>query len=430
MGASFVALAITLSMSVGQNDSTIKKDEVDYQNEVFQRWWEADLTWTFDDLPTEGTVPDFRIPYSGHDYPDRAGGTIKSLQKYDQAFHPGELTRIEVQQQQGGQTTATFGRLGRRFASRPATRTVVHRGGPAVAFEAKDTTGFKEPTTQRAGLLGRRSITVQQTPHWHGHCNGWTSAAIRHAEPQTSVTRNGVVFTPADIKGLLAEIYMYRDNEFLGGEDDRMNPALLHVVLANWLGRGSHPVGIETAVGKEKWNYPLYAFKTSHRKISDNEIEVSMNAAYSLSTKQEFDRSQHINKTIYFHYSLELNDDGEIVGGSYYNDSSVLDMLWTGLQPVQGGTAGNDRGNPHLDVKEVLAIWRESVPAELRNKWLNIDPTEEDAIDFIAEDEAADSADEAAPADDSDSGVAGDQNQPSAEDASAIEGTEAIASSD
>jgi len=33
-----------------------------------------------------------------------------------------------------------------------------------------------------------------------------------------------------------------------------------------------------------------------------------------------------------------------------------------------------------LDIKEVLAIWRESVPEELRKKWLNIDPTEEDRL--------------------------------------------------
>jgi hypothetical protein len=54
-------------------------------------------------------------------------------------------------------------------------------------------------------------------PDWSGHCNGWTSAAIRHAEPQQSVVRNGVVFTPSDIKGLLAELYIYNDVEDLSG---------------------------------------------------------------------------------------------------------------------------------------------------------------------------------------------------------------------
>jgi hypothetical protein len=371
MGASILALALTLSVSVGQTSDSIKQEEIDYQNEAFLRWWESDLSRTFDELPTEGQVPDYRIPYSGHDYPDRAGGTIEVLRKYDRAFHRGETVRIETDNQ-----APADGNRRRIFALRPATRT----GGLASSFEYRDTTTFTEPTTERRGLFGLRRVTVQRTPHWHGHCNGWTAAAIRHAEPQTSVTRNGVVFTPADIKGLLAEIYMYRDNEFLGGEDPAMNPGLLHIVLANWLGRGDHPVGIETAVGKEKWNYPLYAFKTSSLKVSDRRVDVRMNANYSQSTKREFDRSQHLAKTIHFHYSLTLNDEGEIIGGSYFNDSARIDMLWTPLHPVQGGKEGNTRGNPHIDVKEVLALWRESVPEELRNKWWNIDPTEEDAI--------------------------------------------------
>ena len=375
MGASILVLALTLSVSVGQTSDSIKQEEMDYQNEAFLRWWESDLAWTFDDLPTDGQVPDFRIPYSGHDYPDRAGGTIEVLRKYDRAFHRGETVRIE------GNQPPTDGNRRRIFAFRPTSRT----GGLASAFESRDTTAFTEPTTERRGLFGLRRVTVQRTPQWHGHCNGWTAAAIRHAEPQSSVTRNGVVFTPADIKGLLAEIYMYRDNEFLGGEDAAMNPGLLHVVLANWLGRGDHPVGIETAVGKEKWNYPLYAFKTSSLKVSDRRVDVRMNANYSQSTKREVDRSQHLAKTIHFHYSLTLNSEGEIIGGSYFNDSARIDMLWTPLQPVQGGEEGNARGNPHIDVKEVLALWRESVPEELRNKWWNIDPTEEDAIGVATE---------------------------------------------
>ncbi|MEX0820228.1 MAG: hypothetical protein WD070_11575 [Pirellulaceae bacterium] len=396
MGTSVVALALTLSACIGQTSNSIKQGEIDYQNEAFLRWWEADLVWTFDDLPAEGQVPEFRVPYSGHDYPDRAGGTIDVLRKYDRAFNTGQTVRFETD----NDAQANGGRR-RIVTMRPATRS----GGLASAFEYNDTTAFTEPSVERRGIFGLRRVTVQQTPHWHGHCNGWTAAAIRHAEPRTSVTRNGVVFTPADIKGLLAEIYMYRDNEFLGGEDDAMNPGTLHVVLANWLGRGSHPVGIETAVGKEKWNYPLYAFKTSSRKVSDREVEVRMNANYSQSTRREVDRSQHLAKTIHFHYSLELDEDGAIVGGSYYNDSARIDMLWTPLHPVQGGTAGNDRGNPHIDVKEVLAIWRESVPEDLRNKWWNIDPTEEDAIGITADESSEETADkdtaDTAPADES-----------------------------
>jgi hypothetical protein len=101
---------------------------------------------------------------------------------------------------------------------------------------------------------------------------------------------------------------------------------------------------------------------------------------YVLNIPREVDKGPQQSRTMYFHYVLDLDGEGKITGGRYYGDSQRVDMLWTALKPVQGGQKGNERGNPHVSVKEVLAIWRESVPEDIRNKWLNVDPTEEDAI--------------------------------------------------
>jgi len=343
MGASSLALAVTIALStIGQTSGRIEEKEVDYLNTSFQRWWGTDIAWRFDDLPTEGGVLRSRIPYTGHDYPDRAGGTVAALGKYDRAFHRGRSL--------------------------------------ATGFERKDTTSQREPTYERRGLFGMRRVRVDRTPGWHGHCNGWTAAAIRHAEPQRSVVRNGVVFTPADIKGLLAEIYMYSPTEFLGGVGYTVNPGTFHVVICNWIGRGSHPVGMETTPGEEKWNYPVYSYACSFAKRSEERVEVRMNVHYTKSTNREYQRTRHVKALMGFHYMLQLNEAGEIIGGQYYPDSAQLDMLWAPLQPVQGGGEENPRGNPHVDVQEVLAIWRESVPEDLRLAWLNIDPTEEDRV--------------------------------------------------
>ncbi len=101
---------------------------------------------------------------------------------------------------------------------------------------------------------------------------------------------------------------------------------------------------------------------------------------YRLNTPREFDKGPDQSRTMYFHYVLDLDADGKIVGGRYYGDSARIDMLWTPLKPVEGGEKGNERGNPHVSVKEVLALWRASVSEETRNKWLNVDPTEEDRL--------------------------------------------------
>lgn len=338
-----LALALLTFTVAPLSAGPIPKEELEQQQDAFKRWWDDDLVLSLTDLPTEGGVPDFRVPYSGHDYPDKIGGTIDAMAKYDRAFH-------------GGVPKCT-------------------------AWEKEDVNYHRNArgrvtSTGRRGLFGRRSAV----PGWYGHCNGWTAATIRHAEPQQSVVRNGVSFSPADIKGLLAEIYMYSDSEFLGGIDPAINPATLHLVLANWVGRGAHPVGMESAMGEVVINFPLYKYRTKLSKLSDRQYEAQTTVTYSVNTPREYDKGPDLRRDMFLHYSLDLDSEGRIVGGQYYRDSYQIDMLWTPLQPVQGGEEGNKRGNPHLSVKEVLAIWRESVSAEIRKKWLNINPTEEDRV--------------------------------------------------
>jgi len=223
------------------------------------------------------------------------------------------------------------------------------------------------------------------TPHWHGHCNGWTAAAIRHAEPKKSVNHNGVVFTPADIKALLAEIYIYNDTQMLAGDGSYINPGTFHALLTNWLGRGKHPIGMESDPGREKWNYPIYAYSTTSARRGSNQVEVKMNATYANSSNGEYQQSPRLKRVKYFHYMLSLNDAGEIVGGYYFTDSTRIDMLWIPVSPKQGTQEGNERGNPHVDVNQVLAIWRESVPKADRETWTIIDASPLDRLFANAE---------------------------------------------
>jgi len=349
-----VALAV-LAAATDALAQRIRQEERDYQAQAFEVWFDTELVRTLDVLPSEGKVADFRVPYSGFIYPDRGGGTdirllreASPLVKYDTAFNDGR--------------------------------------GLAVAHERMDVTAHRE---FGAGLFGGRQARLERlerpvgllermramrAPSWHGHCNGWTAASIRHAEPQRAVVRNGVTFTPADIKALLAEIYMYSDTEFLGGVDTTINPGVLHITLANWLGRGDHPVGMDEVPGEVVYNYPIYAYKATINKLSDRQAEVRLVATYANYTNREFDKAPQLKAAKHFHYALELDSNGEIIGGSYYRDSARIDMLWTPLKPIQGGQAGNELGNPHIDVKQVISIWRDSVPKELREKWLNVDP--------------------------------------------------------
>ncbi len=343
--------SVMIALWVGATSlgATIPERDVRHQERVFQTHWGTEFEWRLDALPTQGGVSTERIPYSGYIYPDRSGGTISAMRVYDRSFHGG-----------------------------------VSR---AAAWEDWDNNRYQQPVTEAGGILRRRQVTRIAIPAWHGHCNGWAAAAIRHAEPQRSVTRNGVVFSPATIKGLLAELYIYNGYEDLSGSSGLISAPLLHAVVANWIGRGSHPLGLEADPGEERWNYPAYAFNSSSQRLNDRQVEVRMTLVYARDSRGEYQESPRLRGSRTFHYRLDLNERGEITGGAFYRNSSRVAMLWLPLHPRPPGTEGHRRGNPHLDVDEVLSIWRDSVPEETRRQWLVVDPAPQDryVVDFEVE---------------------------------------------
>jgi hypothetical protein len=341
----FSQCVIALALAAGGIGQTPSAEEIKTQNALFERWWGESLNWKFAELPDKASVPAFRVPYSGHIWPDTGGGVVGPLQKYDRAFHQGR--------------------------------------GRASSWEAWDAQSGRETfyQTRRYGFFGGRvsTVPISRVPYWHGHCNGWTAAAIRHPEPQLSVVRNGVTFTPADIKGLLAEVYVYSQYATLAGESTLVEPAFLHVLISNYLGRQKYPIAMEATPGRERWNYPIYAYATSSASRGPGEVEVKMNIAYTHYANGEADRNEHVKRTMLFHYTLNLNEEGEIIGGNYYWDSARIDLLWAPLPLIQGGQKGNERGNPHINAAEVMAIARESVPDDLLAKWNNGNLDSQDA---------------------------------------------------
>lgn len=335
MGTSALLVAVIAVSTAG---ASIPRGAIEKQNELFQRFWGVPFEWKYEALPEKGQVREGQIPYSGYIYPDRGGGTASALRKYDMAFHRGRYS--------------------------------------ATSWENWDTTAYKKP--KRRGLFGLR--VVMETPSWHGHCNGWAAAAIRHAEPQKSVTINGVTFSPADIKGLLAELYIYNDLQNLAGVDYPMNAGLFHAVITNWVGRGQHGLGMEADPGEEKWNYPIYGYASSSAMRRRNQVEVKLNLAYAKDSNGEYDESPRIQRVKYFHYMLELNGQGDIIGGYFFRDSSFIDMLWVPVRPKPAGQPGNESGNPHVTVENIMSIWRASVPEEVRKHWVVIDPLPEDRL--------------------------------------------------
>ena len=333
-------------------------------SDFFFRVFDASFTRKLADLPATGEVADDKKPMSGSYYPESTGGTDvvmvggqSALQKYDDAFHAGKNLASQWERDK-------------------------HTGGPA----------------------------------WSGHCNGFSAAGQRHPkEPTMSVQRGTVTFAPQDVKALMAEIHMSVDYEFLGGnrcelttpalpggradptvmgDCEDINPGTLHAAVTNWIGKKGHVLIMDSYAADQVWNYPVIKYEvTSQEAVSEADAKAAVtpggtkyifnpNATQFISmatklTYVEALKGEILGKryiaTMDLTYILELNADGEIVGGEWTGASQKdhPDFLWVALEPLTAnGTA--TMGNPNLDANEVLKIWAESIGADPANPPLDI----------------------------------------------------------
>ncbi|MFW7380372.1 MAG: hypothetical protein ACOH5I_16285 [Oligoflexus sp.] len=320
--------------------------------------------WVLLDGFRNGSVIEERTPYRDSWYPERDGGTNinGSLTRYDQAFH-------------GGQSTA-------------------------ARWEFENNT--------------------RQSPGWYGHCNGTSVAAINFQNPQGSVSRprgceldpdvNCVIFTPADIRALLAEINMNAKAKFISGNRcrlttselqnnrpglrmnplvmdacDDVNPGSFHVGLVNFIGRKKQPLIFDMNRDVEVWNYPIFAYNyTPEGPLTEEEAIQRLGADVdSWIFNPEATSWYHISMTVYYRraprgfdgagtvpageqitytYLLELDENGKVLGGEWTGESQTNhpDFIWMAFEPAEP-TGSASRGNPHVSNNEVISIWAESV---------------------------------------------------------------------
>jgi hypothetical protein len=399
-------LLFAMTLFSACKDENQSKLDADSQKELvtrtaqFSEFWDDGFITKFRDLPTSGQST--LKPYSGHWYPmvkedGRSGipwGTnmgrdhlttnpsgASPIRKYDLAFYGGATDR-------------------------------------AAQWEIVNHTKNHPETT-----------SVSNFP---GHCNGVAAAAARHQEPRQPVVRNGITFTPQDLKALLAEIYMSASYRMIAGDkceenqirmkiDSRANkqimdscedtnPGSFHVGLANWVGRKQQVIILDTEANEEIWNYAVYAYSVvesraideslalktigtssrSYKEINPNamafqKIQVIVYLADHNTEKEILGRT--IEKKMTYDYILELNGAGDIIGGEWTTknknektNEKYPDFVWIAFQPRED-LKNEAKGNPYVKVDEVLSMWAESIgygslseaPTLLRTKPWNSD---------------------------------------------------------
>ena len=218
-------------------------------------------------------------------------------------------------------------------------------------------------------------------------------------EPQHAVTLNGVTFEVADIKALTQNIYDRTSAVMLGGrcnneeiehdvtgsandECSDVNPGALHVILTNFLGLRQAPLIEDRTANYEVWNQPVARLRgheagrdlarpprtsasaptgrpsgrTTPTRRSSTKFARRSRTSARAAPKRARSATRTTRRTDDYHYILELNADGKVIGGRYCTDSSNshVDFLWS-------PTGTNSPTNPSVDVDEGQAAHQGSV---------------------------------------------------------------------
>ncbi|MCX4029060.1 peptidase [Endozoicomonas sp. SM1973] len=223
---------------------------------------------------------------------------------------------------------------------------------------------------------------------WMGLCHGWAPAAYMLPRPKHSIVVKGangedIKFYPSDIKALGTLLWAEASPgvRFIGGRCNTKNPARdengrvkdqkcfdtnpgsWHQSVVNQLGVSKRSFIIDATYDYQVWNQPVYSysytyfnpetgvaydnakdamiavenyskdkFKKYRASNAKNVVGVRMRMSYVVETSpshREYDDSRFDGITsVRYTYDLELDKNGNIIGGEWYTNKHP-DFLWT-----------------------------------------------------------------------------------------------------
>lgn len=390
---------------------TGKEDAWDYRNDPagMARFAEAELNYKLSELPTSGEAankawPDTYWPTYKDSTNDRWQGKdeLSPLEKYDAAYNgwaiePGfmDLKPFDIDNCEAGFDKEYYEKLG------PAARWMSNNKGNKRARDLVYRDGSETPVCDEE--------TEEAVERWWGLCHAWAPAAINEPEPTYPVTVNGITFYQADIKALIQTVYDSSKSIILGGrcnakdvERDEQgrptdskcrdtNAGSFHVIMTNFL--GIHKMGFleDRTYDYEVWNQPVQKFEVTQLNEVDlaKALELTGLEGDAYTYNPEAKRFAEVfatltyiteshaearalvpelaryERTDNYQYLLEMDADGNIIGGEWlqgrggnttWGVSEQPDFLWFSTGPATGFT----RANPHVSYDKVKELIEQS----------------------------------------------------------------------
>lgn len=118
---------------------------------------------------------------------------------------------------------------------------------------------------------------------WWGHCNGWAAAAIKEKEPRGPRQVGSKVFSVADQKGILSELWLasYSNNAGITDKNVKtgrwvkdtrkitdsyrsfwdVTPRAFFLIFTNYVGALKTGIVVDRFTGDEVWNQPIVGYR-------------------------------------------------------------------------------------------------------------------------------------------------------------------------
>jgi hypothetical protein len=424
-------------LTVGSNDvdsndgqdtrDFFKADEWDKINdpERFVRYLDEELVYSLADLPLEGKAKKRAWPASyWPTYEDSTNARwlgvdqLSPMEKYDLVFNDWTPPENFMELQPRGASCAHsdfdqeyYDVIG------PAARWMSENRGHWRTHDGLD----NDDDGKIDECVGNEGIDV-----WWGLCHAWTPASLLEDEPLYPVTIHGVTFEISDLKALMITAYDYSRAMVIGGrcktddvERDKngriineecrdTNAGTFHVIMTNFLGRLELGFAEDRTYDSQVWNQPVDSYVIeSLREISETDaiallvtdpstdvstvtsypyndkaksfVEVIVDVRYVVESRPMSqpitdDHNRYLRSDLY-HYILELDGEGQIIGGEWINGSARSsfgnfsqqpDFLWLPRGPMSNPIANGIHGlrdpkkNPHVSYSEVKRLFERS----------------------------------------------------------------------
>lgn len=251
---------------------------------------------------------------------------------------------------------------------------------------------------------------------WMGLCHGWAPASMMMKEPRKKVViknqQGEFPLYPSDIKAFATLLWAEGGfkTRFIGGRCNSQrpgvdrngrvteqncldnNPGTWHLSVVNQIGVSKRSFIMDASSGYQVWNHPVFSYqytyynpktgKDAHdfragsvdvsgwsqdprRKFRSPEtrsiVGIRMNVEYAIENSPNTEENQDtLTATAVYDYDLELNHQGEIIGGEWYTDVHP-DFLWVPAKDAFPSTFGDrhqriDLGAVSPAVRQAAAI--------------------------------------------------------------------------